>query len=145
MVAWTPRLPSTTWVIPKSTPTESSEIAASSLKPQPRHQQPPRLAESIAHRRIQRGFFVHLAQRRLAQLRQIIRMAEALHDPGILGLDQRVGQVLEQPCAWPRRCSFSLNVPVSEHSMAVPDTSPSPCEACGSPTESNAPATATGR
>jgi hypothetical protein len=35
MMAWTPRLPSTTWMMPKSTSTERSEIAASSLSPQP--------------------------------------------------------------------------------------------------------------
>ena len=33
MMAWTPQLPSTTWVTPKSTPTERSEIASSSLSP----------------------------------------------------------------------------------------------------------------
>src|SRR5262249_48060439 len=33
MMAWMPQLPSTTWVTPKSTATEISEIASSLLKP----------------------------------------------------------------------------------------------------------------
>ena len=42
-------------------------------------------------------------------------------------------------------CRMSWNVPVIEHSMAVPPNSPSPWVAWGSPTESNAPGTDTGR
>src|SRR5688572_4695406 len=38
---------------------------------------------------------------------------------------------------------MSWNVPVSEHSMAVPDSSESPCEACESPAENTAPSTTT--
>ena len=41
-------------------------------------------------------------------------------------------------------CRINWNVPVSEHSIAVPQSSESPWEACGSPTERSAPATATG-
>jgi hypothetical protein len=33
MIAWMPQLPSTTWVTPKSTPMEMSEIASSSVSP----------------------------------------------------------------------------------------------------------------
>src|ERR1700683_1780720 len=33
MMAWMPQLPSTTWVTPKSTPTEISEIPSSSVSP----------------------------------------------------------------------------------------------------------------
>ena len=39
---------------------------------------------------------------------------------------------------------MSWKVPVSEHSMAVPHSSESPCEAWESPAESSAPWTATG-
>src|SRR5947209_1843532 len=54
-IAWTPQLASTTWVTPKSTATDISEIASSSLSPFCRHQEVPHLAEGIAHRTVERG------------------------------------------------------------------------------------------
>jgi hypothetical protein len=42
-------------------------------------------------------------------------------------------------------CKITWNTPVREHSIAVPQTSESPWEACGSPIDNNAFGTATGR
>jgi len=52
--AWTPQLPSTTCVTPKSTAAEISAIASSSLKPLVFHQKSADFAKRVLHRQIER-------------------------------------------------------------------------------------------
>ena len=52
--------------------------------------------------------------------------------------------LVEHDTRWDYADPAFAKVPVREHSIAVPHSSESPCEACGSPAESSAPGTATG-
>ena len=90
-MAWMPQLPSTTWVTPKSTPTEISEIASSSVNPFGVHQETARhLAERIAQRKMDRGLFVDILLRRRSKLLQIVGEAEPVENPFVLSFEQRV-------------------------------------------------------
>ena len=90
MTACTPQLPSTTWVTPKSTATDISEIASSSLKPLRGHEEVPHLPECITHGEVDRRLLVDLALRVGPQLREVVGIAEAVEHPLVLGLEQRI-------------------------------------------------------
>src|SRR3546814_5174668 len=60
-----------------------------------RHQETARLAEGVAHGRIDRGLLVDLALRIRAEFLEIVRVAETHDDPFGLGFDQRVIDILE--------------------------------------------------
>src|SRR5215469_8851075 len=66
MMAWMPQLPSTTWVTPKSTATELSEI--------------------------DRRFLVDVLLRGRAEFFQIVGEGEAVQDPFVLGFEKRIVQ-----------------------------------------------------
>ena len=92
MMAWMPQLPSTTWVTPKSTATELSEIASSSLNPLVVIRNVRTLrnaslrASSIEH------FWVDLLLRCGAEFLEIMGVAKTVQHPFVLGFEQRVIQ-----------------------------------------------------
>jgi hypothetical protein len=100
--------------MPKSTAIDISEIASSSVSPLGVHQERPHLAECVFQRKIDGRFLV---DRRLgfgAELLQIVGVAEAVHQPFVLGLEQRVVETLE-------RCSRQAGLlPAADMSMTFP-------------------------
>src|SRR5262249_59009712 len=96
MMAWMPQLPSTTWVTPKSTPMDMSEIASSSVNPLVVIGKLRILRNASRRARSIEDFFVDLLLRLGAELLKIISEAEAVQDPFVLGFEQRVVQTRER-------------------------------------------------
>jgi hypothetical protein len=59
------------------------------------HQKMPHLAECVAHRPVERGFAEDLGLRLVAELRQVIRKAKAVHNPFVRRLQKRVVEIGE--------------------------------------------------
>ena len=130
------KLPSTTWLMPKSTPTEISEIASSSVKSllTIRNRRIFQNASRIAGSR--RNGLENLALRLPGQALRDNWLAEAVHHPLVAGFEQRIIETFERrPARSLSLWTTNWKIPVSEHSIAVPQSSQSPCEACESPTE----------
>ena len=77
----TPQLASTTWVTPKSAATDISAIASSSLNAVHGHQEPPQLAERIAHRLVEARMIGDFGLRVGAEFGEIVREGEAVDRP----------------------------------------------------------------
>ncbi|SRR6266446_2692416 len=99
----------------RNQPRRTSARSPRPLKALGRHQEVPHLAKGVPHRAIERGFRVDLALRVVAEIGQVIGIAEAVDDPFVRSLQQRVSPTASflsttgssSKRAPPKRCSTS--------------------------------------